>query len=37
MTNTPSDYDYVIVGCGSAGAIAAARLAEDPGSRVVEP
>jgi len=34
MTNTPSDYDYVIVGCGSAGAIVAA---EDSGSRAVEP
>jgi choline dehydrogenase len=33
--NTPQGYDYVIVGGGSAGAIVAARLAEDPNSRVV--
>lgn len=35
MTTIPQDYDYVIVGGGSAGAITAARLAEDPDARVL--
>ena len=35
MSTHPQGYDYVIVGGGSAGAIVAARLAEDPGSRVL--
>lgn len=35
MAAVPQDYDYVIVGGGSAGAIVAARLAEDPTSRVL--
>lgn len=35
MTTIAQDYDYVIVGGGSAGAIVASRLAEDPESRVL--
>ena len=35
MTIPSQEYDYVIVGGGSAGAIIAARLAEDPASRVL--
>jgi choline dehydrogenase len=35
MTTSPQDYDFVIVGGGSAGAIVATRLAEDPDNRVL--
>ena len=35
MTTDPQDYDFVIVGGGSAGAIVATRLAEDPDNRVL--
>lgn len=35
MATIPQDYDYVVVGGGSAGAIVAARLAEDPDARVL--
>jgi choline dehydrogenase len=35
VTNTPRDFEFVIVGGGSAGAIVAARLAEDPANRVL--
>jgi len=33
-TNTMADFDYVIVGGGSAGCVLAARLSEDPGVKV---
>lgn len=35
VTTNPQDSDFVIVGGGSAGAIVATRLAEDPDSRVL--
>ena len=35
MTTNPQDYDFVIVGGGSAGAIVATRLAEDPENKVL--
>jgi choline dehydrogenase-like flavoprotein len=34
-SSTSGDHDYVIVGAGSAGAVLAARLTEDPGTRVL--
>jgi choline dehydrogenase len=35
MTRRPPVYDYLIAGAGSAGCVLAARLSEDPASRIL--